>query len=262
VDTNGTAYLATACYHRFLRTKDARALEARLPLVRAAVDFVLAQQRPGGEIAWSDAPEGDPEALCLLAACSSIHASLGAAGACAAALGRRWPEVEEASRRLSAAIRHRPEAFADKGEYAMDWYYPVLSGALTGEEAWRRLEAGWSRFVRAGRGVRCRDDRRWVTAAETAECALACLAVGRRDDARRLLAWTAGHRVPTGEYLTGIVYPERNPFPPGERTSYTAAAFVLAADALDLEGTGTGEATRTVLVPDLPAEAAEIRAST
>lgn len=252
LDTNGAAYLAAACLHRFLQTKDASALEARLPSIEAAVGFVLDQQRPGGEICWSDAPVGSPGDLCLLAACSSIHLSLRAAAACAGVLGRRWPEVEEAAARLAGALRDRPAAFADKGEYAMDWYYPVLSGALPGASAWRRLEAGWDRFVRVGRGVLCRADGRWVTAAETAECALACLAVGRREDARRLLAWTATHRLASGEYLTGLVYPERSQFPPGERTSYTAAAVVLAADALDLEGTGGGVATRTVLVPDLP----------
>ena len=251
LDTNGTAYVAAACYHRFLQTKDASALEARRPLLEAALGFVLAQQRPGGEIAWSDAPVGTTGDLSLLAACSSIYASLRAAAGCAAVLGRAWPEVDAGAARLATALRGRPGAFVDKGEYAMDWYYPVLSGALSGADAWRRLEDGWDRFVRAGRGVLCRSDGRWVTAAETAECALACLSVGRRDDARRLLAWTATHRLATGEYLTGLVYPERSQFPAGERTSYTAAAFVLAADALDLDGTGAGTATRAVLVPDL-----------
>lgn len=29
----------------------------------------------------------------------------------------------------------------------MDWYYPVLGGALTGTEAKSRIEEGWDRFV-------------------------------------------------------------------------------------------------------------------
>ena len=72
----------------------------------------------------------------------------------------------------------------------------------------------------------------WVTAAETAECALAYLAVGETDTAAELLNWTRAHRLPDGAYLTGIVYPSRVSFPDEERTAYTGAAIILAADAM------------------------------
>ena len=35
-----------------------------------------------------------------------------------------------------------------------------------------------------------------------------------------------------GSYWTGMVYPEEVTFPPLERSSYTAGAMILAADAL------------------------------
>jgi hypothetical protein len=35
-----------------------------------------------------------------------------------------------------------------------------------------------------------------------------------------------------GSYWTGMVYPEEETFPENERTTYTYAAMVLAADAL------------------------------
>ena len=72
----------------------------------------------------------------------------------------------------------------------------------------------------------------WVTAAETAECALALDAVGRGREALDLLTWTRAHRRDDGSYWTGIVYPELETFPFSERTTYTAGAIVLAADAL------------------------------
>ena len=48
-----------------------------------------------------------------------------------------------------------------------------------------------------GRGVRCVSDEPWVTAAETAECALAHLALGDAETATELLRWTRAHRGPT-----------------------------------------------------------------
>jgi hypothetical protein len=72
----------------------------------------------------------------------------------------------------------------------------------------------------------------WLTAAETAEYAMALDALGRRDDALHVLSHTAGHRRKDGSYFTGIAYPSLTTFPGEETTSYTAAAIVLAADAL------------------------------
>ena len=83
-----------------------------------------------------------------------------------------------------------------------------------------------------GLGVRCVSTGPWVTAAETAECALALDALGRSDEALDLLTWAQAHRCDDGSYWTGIVYPERETFPFAERTTYTAGAIILAADAL------------------------------
>ena len=80
--------------------------------------------------------------------------------------------------------------------------------------------------------MRCVSDEPWVTAAETAECALAHLAVGDAETATDLLRWTRAHRRADGAYLTGLVYPQQVSFPGDERTAYTGAAVILAADAL------------------------------
>jgi len=132
----------------------------------------------------------------------------------------------------------------------MDWYYPVLTGALVGEAAKARLADGWQTFAMEGFGVRCVNDEPWVTASETAECAIAFAAIGDFATATDLLRWTRVHRLDadcrdtdhgtdhgtdsgdTGAYWTGIVYPACELFPGGEHTSYTAAAVILAADAI------------------------------
>ncbi|MGO9730195.1 MAG: hypothetical protein ACLPPO_02365, partial [Mycobacterium sp.] len=114
----------------------------------------------------------------------------------------------------------------------MDWYYPVLVGALDPARSSDRIDERWAQFAIEGRGIRCVSDRPWVTAAETAECAMALVSIGRREQASTLLGWLRQHRCPDGSYTTGVVYPELSTFPPNERSSYTAAAVVLAADAL------------------------------
>ena len=98
------------------------------------------------------------------------------------ASGHERPDWELAAGRLAHALAHQPEAFAPKVEFAMDWYYPVLSGALSGEAARRRIDGSWDTFVMEGRGVRCVSTGEWVTAAETAECVLALDALGMDDD--------------------------------------------------------------------------------
>jgi len=119
----------------------------------------------------------------------------------------------------------------------------VLTGALVGEAAKARLADGWETFAMEGLGIRCVNDEPWVTASETAECAIAFAAIGDVATATDLLRWTRAHRLGVdslstgdtagaGAYWTGIVYPAAELFPGGEHTSYTAAAVILAADAI------------------------------
>jgi len=124
-----------------------------------------------------------------------------------------------------------PEAFADKSRFAMDWYYPVLGGAVRGADAAQRLAAGWETFVVPGLGVRCVSDQPWVTGAETCELVLALDACGMPAEAAAVFATTQHLRHPDGSYWTGWQYDNQAHFP-AERSSWTAAAVVLAADAL------------------------------
>ena len=255
IDTNTCAYVATGAYHHFLVTSDLGALSRRFEMCSRAIDFVLARQVDDGTVRWSLDAAGRTEGYALLTGSASIFPALRCGVAAAEALGRARPDWELAAGRLGHAIAHHPEWFAPKHEYAMDWYYPVLAGALEQRAARRHMAAGWSRFVLAGRGVRCVSTSDWVTAAETAECALALDALGRPDEAIELLALTAAHRRADGSYYTGVAYPQVTTFPVGETTSYTAAAVVLAADALSCATPAAGLFRGERLAPalDLPA---------
>jgi len=235
-DTNGCAYVATGAWHHYAATSDLGFLDAMFKVVEAAIDFVLRFQQPEGEVLWCLEPDGSTGRYALLTASSSIHLSLRCAVATAEMLGRPRPDWELAADRLAHAIAHRPHAFEPKHRFAMDWYYPVLCGAVGGQAARTRMRRGWRTFVMDGLGVRCVSDKPWVTSAETAECSIALVACGMHDEAALLLAWAERLRAPEGSYWTGCVYPEAVHFPGGERSTYSSAAVVLAND--DRFGTG------------------------
>ncbi len=233
LDVNCIAYIATGVWHHFLATEDWGFLETLFPVVDRAIDFVLDLQTIRGEILWAKTVDGQPWSYALLTGSASIGHSLGCAVRVAETLGYERPNWSTARSRLMKTVAHHPEAFAPKERWAMDWYYPVLTGAITGPDAAQRLVDGWDEFVMIDRGVRCVSDQPWVTAAETCECVIALLAAGDRRSAENLFRWTQAHRHDDGSYFTGLVYPENVHYPDQERTAYTAAAVILAADALD-----------------------------
>jgi hypothetical protein len=257
LDTNVIAYVATGVWHHWLLTRDRGFLEAMWPVVRRAVEFVLALQTPRGEIIWARHVDGTPWSYALLTGSASICHSLRCAVAIAAELDDERPEWELAAVNLAHVIRTEPGAFAPKHRWAMDWYYPVLGGVLVGDDAVERLASQWSTFVMEGFGVRCVSNEPWVTAAETAECAISHAAAGDPDTATLLLRATRLHRRDDGAYVTGLVHPERVTFPEGERSAYTAAAVVLAADAITRATAASGLFVHDAGLPEVVGEMLE-----
>jgi hypothetical protein len=200
------------------------------PVVSRAIDFVLGLQSDTGEIAWGASPHGSTEEA-LLTGCASIYHSIRCALALADHVGDPQPEWEVAVGRLGHAITDHPEAFVAKDRWSMEWYYPVLGGALRGPRAHARISERWDHFVVPGLGIRCVDDRPWVTGAETCELVLALDAIGDRARAHEQFAAMHHLREQDGSYWTGLVYADGKRWPV-ERTTWTGAAVILAADAL------------------------------
>jgi hypothetical protein len=121
----------------------------------------------------------------------------------------------------------------------MDWYYPVLGGALRGPAGRAHLNRKWDEFVVPGLGTRCVSDQPWVTVAETCELVLTLDAVGDRSKAQALFTDVQHLREPDGGFWTGYVWPD-DAIWPEERTTWTAAAVILAADALAGSSLGSG----------------------
>ena len=231
-ESHHAAYVAVGTWHEYLVTGDRKFTERMWPTVRAAIGWVLDLQAPRGEVAWERDAAGEPGEFALLSGCSSILQGLRCAISLAEMAGEPQPDWELAAVQLGHALASHPEAFADKGTFSMDWYYPVLGGALRGGAAAERIAHGWDTFVVPGLGVRCVSDQPWVTVAETCELAISLDACGQRERAREVLATTGRLRHEDGSYWTGWQYVNENHFP-AERSSWTSAAVVLAADALD-----------------------------
>ena len=257
LDANCVGYVAAAVWHHWLLFGDRGFLETMWPTVEAAIEFVLDLQTPRGEIIWARHGDGTPWSFALLTGSSSLCHSLRCAVAVAETLGHERPDWELSAARLARVIREEPDAFAPKHRWAMDWYYPVLAGVIGGDEGRARLAERFDAFVMEGKGVRCVSDRPWVTAAETCEAMLAHLAVGETERARQLFEWAQTLREPDGKYWTGIVYPEEVHFPGEEQSTYTAAAVILAADALGGKSATSGLFTDHALLPELEPNAPE-----
>ena len=238
-DTNMTAYLAVGVWHHWLVRRDLDFVRRAWPAVRRGLDFVAGMQLPWGGIAWSQQGDGLVNEDALVAGSSSIDHALRAGLALADLLDEPQPSWELVAGRLRHALQAHLDRCLDKATFSMDWYYPVLGGALRGEAARGRLAQRWDDFVVDGLGVRCVDANPWVTGAETCELALALDALGDRERAVELVAQVQHTRHESGLYWTGYVFDD-DVFWPHEQTTYTSAAVVLAADALSGTTPGAG----------------------
>ena len=238
-ESHHAAYLAVGVWHHFLVTGD-RGFALRMwPTVRAAIGWVLELQTPRGEVAWERDAAGRPGEFALLSGCSSILQGLRCALALAELADEPQPDWELSADLLGHVLARHREAFADKSRFSMDWYYPVLGGALRDAAGAELLAAGWDTFVVPGLGVRCVSDQPWVTVAETCELVLSLDACGQRDRAAEVFDTVRRLRHQDGSYWTGWQYVNEAHFP-AERSSWTSAAVILAADALTGISAGAG----------------------
>lgn len=234
-ETNFVAYVATGVWHYFMATGNDRFLRTMWPTVRDALNFVLELQAESGEIYWALDTRMGINKDALVTGCSSIYRSLDCGIAIADALGEPAGHWVHGRARLGAALTGRPERFdrtwSPKDRYSMDWFYPILSGAVADRLAVDRLDARWEEFVEPDLGCRCVSDQPWVTVAESCELVMACVAAGESDRAANLFEKLARYQAEDGSWWTGYVFTDEVMWP-DERPTWTAGAVLLAADAL------------------------------
>jgi hypothetical protein len=113
----------------------------------------------------------------------------------------------------------------------MYWFYPVLSGALTGEKARHRMDRYWNKYVIQDQGARCVSDQPWITIAETSELVIALNAMGNREKARIVFSWILPRTFDDKTFWCGYTYPDMVIWPE-EKISWTNAVVLMAADTL------------------------------
>ena len=229
------SYIATGVWHHYLVSRDISFLQRMWPMVQAAIDFVLEMRGPAGEFYWARNPKGIIHPLELLTGSSSTYLSIKSALSIASELDEEKTCWIAAGLDLAKAIQDKYQAVDlssdDKLGFAMDWYYPILSGVITGDAAKEQLYGNWESFVVQGLGSLCNLEQQWVTAAETSELIIALAVSGEYENAGTVFNWLQQMRDEDGAYWYGIAIPQRV-FWPQQKPTWTSAAVVLAADML------------------------------
>ncbi|MGD8948650.1 MAG: phenyltransferase domain-containing protein [Desulfobacterales bacterium] len=231
-DANLSSYIVVGVFHYYLISGDIGFLKDMWKPVSSAIDFALSLQTLEGEIHWAISPQGNVDPMALLTGSSSVYMSLKCALAITNILGRPAPQWKQALIKLGHVIRHKPHLFnVTKSRYAMDWFYPILVGALTGNDAQKRIDRYWRKYVVEERGVRCVFDEPWVTIAETSELVITLAAIGNLELAKIVFNWIKHRQYEDGSFWCGFTCPDLIIWPEDKMT-WTNAAALMAADAI------------------------------
>ena len=231
-ETHMAAYISVGLFHTWLINKDTNFLEQYWQTMKKAINYAISLQTKTGEIYWAKSPEGIVDPMSLLTGSSSIFMSLKCAIAIADIIGKKQPSWEISFEKLGNSINENIHTYnVSKSRFSMYWFYPILSGAISGEKAQIRIEKQWKKYMIEGQGVRCVSDRPWVTIAETSELVLALYGMGSVEKAKIVFSWIQDRIFEDKTYWCGYTYPEMEIWPE-EKYSWTNAVVLMAADAL------------------------------
>ena len=231
-ETHMAAYISVGLFHTWLIYKDSFFLEYFWLTMEKGINYAISFQTKTGEIYWAKSSEGKIDPMSLLSGASSIFMSLKCGLAVAGILGKRKIPWEISFDKLGKSIRENILFYnVSKSRFSMYWFYPILSGALTGEKANNRIGKYWNKYVIEGQGVRCVSDQPWVTIAETSELVLALHGMGRIEKAKQVFSWIQDRIYTDNTFWCGYTYPDMVIWPE-EKISWTNAVVLLAADAI------------------------------
>lgn len=235
-DANFASYLATGMWFHYLATDDMDFLREMWPTVEKGIDFALSLQQPTGAISWALSEKGKAWPGAILTSSCCIWHSIRNGIDISRTLGIERPGWAAAGERLFKATQNH-DLFDKMGEnerrYAMNWFYPLLTGVITGREAKEHIEREWSDLVIDGWGCRVAADEDVTAVAETSELIIALCLIGEHEKAAKLLEWTLRLRDDKSGFCRGVKLPEQEPCPgDDERATWTSAALIMAIAAL------------------------------
>ena len=231
-ETNMSCYIAAGVFHTWLIRKNRPFIEKMWGCVEKGINFALTLQTQTGEIYWAKSAEGKIDPMALLTGSSSIYLSLKAGIAIASLLGKRMKFWETAFHKLENSIQNNIHIYnISKSRFSMYWFYPVLSGVITGNAGKRRIEKHWKKYVIQGQGVKCVADQPWITIAETSELVIALGGMGNTRLAKIVFSWIQDRIYEDNSFWCGYTFPDMVIWPE-EKISWTNAVALMAADAV------------------------------
>ena len=234
--TNYASYIAVAVWHFYLLNNEINFLQNFWEPVKKGILFSLSLQHENGAIAWNMDENAKIDEDYLLTGCSSIAKSLECAIAICQVLEHQSLESEwrGAHSKLLNALEKPAEIFdlkKDRSRFSMDWYYPILGGINSKERIASLIGRIQDSFWIKGLGIKCVEDEPWVTVAETSEFVMAAIKADQLELAKKIFCESLNISDSCNIPYMGWQY-EENIFWPHEKPSWTAAALILAADAI------------------------------
>ena len=234
--THFAPYISVAALHFYKIFLDKEYLEYLWPSIESAINFSIKLQIQNGTIPWSVDKNKKIEEDFLLTGSSSILKSI-ECGIAISKIIKSTKNLEDWNHSyelLSKAIKNPSGKFdllKDRKRFSMDWYYPILSGCLNGNQKIFYLDKVFKDFYIKEMGIKCVIEEPWVTVAETCEFIICLMISGRDEDAKKLLKDVINISDINGVPYMGWQY-EENIFWPLEKPSWTSAALIIAADSV------------------------------
>ena len=233
--THYSPYISVAALHHYKIFSDKKKLSELWKTISLALDFSINLQNPNGTIPWSVDKNNKIEEDFLITGSSSILKSI----ECAIKISRILEEGDNNSwirayKSLAMAIKNPKGLFdvtMDRSRFSMDWYYPIISGALSSEEKDFYIKKILKDFYVDGLGIKCVREEPWVTVAETSEFIITLVISNRLEEARKIFSEAMNITDENDVPYMGWQY-EQNIFWPEEKPSWTSAALILAADSI------------------------------
>ena len=233
--THFSPYISVAALHHFKIFSDREKLIELWETISKAINFSINLQNPNGTIPWSVDKNNKIEEDFLLTGSSSILKSI----ECAIKISRILEEKENKSwmkayKSLAQAVKNPNGLFditQDRSRFSMDWYYPIISGALSSKERDFYIQKIFKDFYVDGLGIKCVIEEPWVTVAETSEFIISLVISNRVEEAKKIFSEVMNITDVNNVPYMGWQY-EQSIFWPEEKPSWTSAALILAADSI------------------------------